>query len=130
MASESVLQYLGRCRPSDFDPVAMLVMLPPSEYAEAKAKTLRTGTHTTDFDDEDGLCHFFIRDGDLHPLKLCALALAAAAASLPPASGFASAAAAAASSTAMPRVSAATGARTRRPAAAWPPLASAEGKKR
>ena len=121
MAAASIDAYMEHCA-RDGTPPAL-------EYADKLAKT-RAGAYSCDFDDEDGLCHFFIRDGDLHPLKLCALAPAAAAASLPPASGFASAAAAAASSTAMPRVSAATGARTRRPAAAWPPLASAEGKKR
>ena len=74
MASENALEYLGRCRTTDFDPFAncdAVVMLPPSEYADAKEETLRTGTHTADFDDEDGVCTFVMRDGNLH-LPTCA----------------------------------------------------------
>ena len=66
MASESVLHYLGRTTARDYDPVAMLVVVPPSEYEQAKEETLRTGTHTANYDDEDGVCKFFTRDGHLH----------------------------------------------------------------
>lgn len=42
-----------------------VVSLPSTEYAHAKAETLRTGKFTADYDDADGICTFFLRDGDL-----------------------------------------------------------------
>ena len=62
--ADSVRAYFERCVREGTRP-APFVTMPSGNYADMLAAT-RAGAFSYDFDDEDGLCDFFIRDGDLH----------------------------------------------------------------
>jgi hypothetical protein len=54
--------YYERC---DALGISTVVTLPPSEIAHVLAEMRCHGTHVFDFNDLDGACEFFLRNGDL-----------------------------------------------------------------
>lgn len=61
---DAVLAFMKRAK--DVHGVKTFVQLTRREYAELRALTAARGSYKRDFDDEDGVCTFELRDGDLY----------------------------------------------------------------